>query len=128
MVQEFQELDGQVGKSWPKVFQSDLVALAMIFSGGQRTQVIAGLTIEVGKLRLKFQDFHKVNEGDFYVLKPSSEKVIRRGSSLIPIASFLGTLLDFFVENVRPLLLAENPDREKILSMWVNTKGKIASQ
>ena len=62
---------------------------------------------------------------DGYVMKPGTEIVIRRASCLVPMSGFLGRIVDFYVKNVRPLLLAFG--QEHLLGMWINQDGVCAS-
>jgi hypothetical protein len=65
------------------------------------------------------------NEPDNFVLMPNVEKVERRGSALVPLLEFLGTILEFYIEIVRPQLFKKKK-QQKALGLWINQNGDVA--
>lgn len=61
-----------------------------------------------------------------YVIKPGSEKVLRRASALIPVQEFYGNLLGWFETNVRSLLLKKG--KKSVEGMWISSKGNVAGE
>lgn len=57
---------------------------------------------------------------------PPNEKTCRRGSSLISLPYWLGKTLDFFKDNLRPILMEKREDWDKVEGMWINQYGNPA--
>jgi hypothetical protein len=54
-------------------------------------------------------------------MKPGTEKVVRRASALIGLNYFIGTLLEYFVDKIRPNLLHRG--KKNIVGLWINKNG-----
>jgi len=107
-----------------KLFQNALITLFHFGIGGQRSEVITGLTIRVFFLfYLTSQNITCDEITGEYTLKLSTEKVMRSlNSEGLYIPKYLGKLVDFFKEKVRPAL----KPKEGIVGLWINGHGKPA--
>jgi hypothetical protein len=91
-------------------YQYDLFTLCTFAIGGQRLELL---------LSFRIDNIIQLPNGD-YVLRPPREKVVRSNlSAQVAIPQYLGKLLFFYRDKIRPVLLK----RRDVLSYWINRKG-----
>jgi hypothetical protein len=104
------------------LFQMFLFTLLLLLTGGQRKQVFTIFMID----SLVFDSA----TGDYlYSPNPHLEKKLRPQSAKgFPVPKFLGLLLIFFRDHIRPILLLKNEDGdgEDIISLWIDENGRPA--
>ena len=106
-----------------KLFQRYLITLIMFTLGGQRRQIVSWISSKVSNVNL-FQTYYQTlvwhPELNQYKLMLPVEKITRLAlADGIPVPVYVGKLLEYFWETVRPAL----KPKKHVICFWVNEIG-----